>query len=126
MLACFDADQTSPRHQGARLLHRKGRKQRITPAQPRRHRAPARHAHRRGPQPGDRELDRPGPGVQVPRRYSLREFTRISKDREVVASHHGHTPDQSKPVTPGSATPYTTLVDANPDGQLHPPANHQG
>jgi hypothetical protein len=35
----------------------------------------------------------PAPGVQVPRRYSLREFTRISKDREVVALHQGHTPD---------------------------------
>jgi len=26
-------------------------------------------------------------------RYSLREVTRISNDREVVAPHHGHTPD---------------------------------
>jgi hypothetical protein len=26
-------------------------------------------------------------------RYPLREFTRIAKDREVVAPHHGHTPN---------------------------------
>ena len=30
-----------------------------------------------------------------------------------AAPHHGDTPDQGKPVTPGSATPYTTSVDVN-------------
>jgi hypothetical protein len=33
----------------------------------------------------------------------------------VAASRHGDTPDEGKPVTPGSATPYTTSVDVNVD-----------
>jgi hypothetical protein len=43
----------------------------------------------------------------------------------VVASQHGHRPDQSKPVTPGSATPYTTLVTLTPM-LSYTPVNHQG
>jgi hypothetical protein len=34
----------------------------------------------------------------------------------VAASRHGNTPNEGIPITPGSATPYTTSVDANAIG----------
>ena len=43
----------------------------------------------------------------------LRLILRISKDREVAASHHGDTPYSGNSVTSAPVTPYTTSVDVN-------------
>jgi hypothetical protein len=45
--------------------------------------------------------------------------TRISRDHELAASRHGTTPYFGKRVTSGSATPYTTSVDASLSAQHH-------
>ena len=45
---------------------------------------------------------------------------RIWKDRVVAAPHHGGTPGYGKPVTAGSAAPYTTSADVDLRGHQVP------